>query len=585
MTGMKKRPLSDVSMRLRTFFANSSMTTQFVLPYLLLVTLPAVVLILFSYHLSEDRIQRSLLKSADETVVQVASNLSFQFQLMLNVGQTIASSGEVRTIMDRPPSQVIQDYHDAESIRRDFAEMSIVSQGLQLTLYVDDSKLYAREGVNFFPKEDFLSSHDVTENGYLMPGSMWKYEPPRGRLASRVTYSVPVYGKRDVTKVNAYVQVGMDYARVESLLASPALSAGSSFWVMDKNGQTVLSHGAEDSPSPTLTAKELEQDSGVVEQESCNYAYAKVLASEWYLVYLVEAGSLNDSGGYLQLMLTMLTMIIAFAVFFLIVILAMILFITNYYDKRLQSIAMSLRLPDISQGEMTLYDKTSNLNLLANNTGKLILRVRELTEQSVQDKLKAQMAELKALQWQINPHFLYNVLDTVNWSAIKRGDRDTSRIISLIAKYFRLVLGGGNSNVTLEQELEFCHVYLRIQTEINPGRFNFNIDTSGAARPVVLPKMTIQPFVENALIHGVLKLRDRPGEILVSVIQDEENTVIKVHDNGYGFDTGSLHTGGSSDGFGVQNVLDRLDLFLEQAPEINYTTNSSGTTVELIMRL
>ena len=583
MTAMKKRIFTDITERLRTFFANSSMTTQFVLPYLMLVTLPAVVFILFSYHLSEERIQRSLLKSADETVVQVASNLSFQFQLMVNVGQTIASSSEVRMIMDRPPVQVIEDYHDAESIRRVFSEMSIVSQGLKLRMYVDEFKLYAREGVNFFPKDDFLRSHDVTEKGYLLPDAMWKYEPAQGHWPSRVTYSVPVYGRRDVTKVNAYVQVGMDYSRLESLLASPELSTRASFWVLDSGGLTVLSHGSSDCPE--LSPEELEKSSGVVELESGNYAFARVQTSGWYLVYLVEAGSLQDSGGYLQLLLTMLTMIIAFAIFFLVVILAMILIITNYYDKRLQSIAMSLRLPDISQGEVTVYDKTSNLNLLANNTGKLILKVRELTEQSMQDKLKAQMAELKALQWQINPHFLYNALDTVNWAAIKRGDQDTSRIISLIARYFRLVLSGGNSNVTLEQELEFCQVYLQIQTEIDPGRFTFKIDSDRGLRPVVLPKMTVQPFVENALIHGVMKLRNRPGEMLVSVSQTDVNTIIKVSDNGYGFDTNRIIEGNSSEGFGIQNVLDRLKLFLECPPEINYISDSSGTTVELIIRL
>lgn len=582
---MKKRSFAYTLSRLRDFFANRNMTTQFVLPYFLLVTLPAVVLILFSYHLSEERIQRSLLKSAGETVVQVASNLSFQFQMMVNVGQTIASSGEVRAIMDQPPVSVIQDYHDAEDLRRIFAEMSIVSQGLRLTMYVDDYKLYAREGVNFLPKAVFLQDHPVTEKGYLLPGAMWKYEPPRKQAASRVTYSVPVYGKRDVTQVNAYVQVSLDYAQVERLLASLDLSAGTTFWVLDENGQAVVSHGAQDCPVPVLDPEELEEASGVAEREAGSYAFARVQASGWYLVYLVEAASLRDDSGYLQLLVTLLTMIIAFAFFFLVVILALILLITNYYDKRLHNIALSLRLPDISQNEARVYSKTSHLNLLANNTGKLILRVKELTEQSLQDKLKAQMAELKALQWQINPHFLYNALDTVNWAAIKRGDQDTSRIISLIARYFRLVLGGGNSNVALSQELEFCQVYLQIQTEIDPGRFTFYIDTSGLARPVVLPKMTVQPFVENALIHGVMKLRDRPGHISVSVSQDGEYTTVQVSDNGYGFEASRRRAGGGAEGFGIQNVADRLELFLGQPPQIRYVSGSEGTTVRLVMRL
>lgn len=583
---MKIRSLSSVLHRLKTFLANSNLTTQFVLPYLLLIILPVVSLILFSYHLSEKHIERSLLRSADDTVIQVASNLSFQLKQMVNAGQSIANSNEVRTIMDRPPAPVIQDYYDAEEIRTIFTETTLVSQGLHLSMYVEDYKLYAREGVNFLPKEAFIASHAVTDKGYLLPGSVWQYEPATEERPARITFSAPIYGKRDVTKVTAYLQVSIDYSRVKSLLSSLELSANGEFWVLDGSGQVVAAHCGEDSPAPELSPEDLALPGGAAESGGTYYAFARVKTSGWYLAYQVETGSLRDSDGYFQLLLSLLTMILVFAVFFLVVILAMILVITNYYDKRLQNIAHSLSSVDITQAESTVYKKTSNLNLLAHNTGKLILRVKELTEQSVQDKLAAQVAELKALQWQINPHFLYNALDTVNWAAIKRGDQDTSRIISLIAKYFRLVLGGGHSNVPLSQELEFCQVYLQMQTVIDPGRFTFSVDGSGLARDVVLPKMTVQPFVENALIHGVLKLQHRQGHIVVEVAQDDLSTTIRVSDNGVGFDASRLQLGaGDPEGFGVRNVYNRLELFLECPPELNYSSGSEGTTVEVHMKL
>ncbi len=555
---------------------------QFVLSYLLLIILPVAAIILFSYQLSEQHIERSLLRSAEDTVTQVASNLSFQLEQMMNVGQTIASADETRTIMERPPAQVIKDYYDAQKLRKTFTEAAIVTQGLRLSMYVEDYKLYAREGVYFFPKEMFAASHAVTDKGYLLPGSTWQCEPRLGEKPTSVTFSTPVYGKRDVTQVTAYMQVRMDYSRVEALLSSLELSAQGEFWVLDRSGQVVAARCGENASPPRLP----ELPGGTVEHDGTCYVFARVQASGWYLAYRAEMGSLRDSSGYFQLLLGMLTMIIVFAVFFLVVILVIILVITNYYDKRMQNIAHSLSSVDITQAESSVYKKTSNLNLLANNTGKLILRVKELTEQSVRDKLAAQMAELKALQWQINPHFLYNALDIVNWAAIKRKDQDTSRIISLIARYFRLVLGGGHSNVPLSQELEFCRVYLQIQTEIDPGRFAFSVDSSGMVRDVVLPKMTVQPFVENALLHGVMKLQRRQGHIRVEVEQSSEYTAIRVADNGVGFDTTRLQLeAGDPEGFGVRNVYNRLELFLGSPPELNYSSDSKGTTVEVRMKL
>ncbi len=155
-------------------------------------------------------------------------------------------------------------------------------------------------------------------------------------------------------------------------------------------------------------------------------------------------------------------------------------------------------------------------------------------------------AEIKALQANINPHFLYNTLDQLNWLAIERGDHDMSKMLELLGKMLRIGLSKGESIITIENELKYLDYYLRIQKIQLEERIDYKIKVPKPVQHYFIPKLTLQPFVENAIIHGFQD--GRKGTVYITIIEEPNHLMIKVIDNGVGFRTLSpnknkLHTG------------------------------------------
>ncbi len=197
----------------------------------------------------------------------------------------------------------------------------------------------------------------------------------------------------------------------------------------------------------------------------------------------------------------------------------------------------------------------------------MIHKIQELLDKVYEEQSNKRIAEIKALEAQINPHFLYNTLDAIKWTALFQKANNTAEMANMLSRLLHISLGRGNEVIPFEEELEHVKCYLGIQK----FRFNFNIDVNfnidEETMKLKVPKIILQPIVENSILHGLSdKLKGGIIEISSSINQDKVN--IEIIDNGCGFDINEnditkeskRKTGQSFSGIGIANVQERIKL-------------------------
>lgn len=221
-----------------------------------------------------------------------------------------------------------------------------------------------------------------------------------------------------------------------------------------------------------------------------------------------------------------------------------------------------------------MVSSTMEINELNEVYNQMVYRQNELTRVVHEKEVMQSRAELKALQSQINPHFLFNTLEAFYWSLEEKGDEEMARMVVAMSRLFRYIISSSQQDewVTMADELEHAERYLRIMQMRLGERMQWEIQLSDAVRNVHIPKLLIQPLVENAILHGI-ESKLGPGKIIVHVDSTEENLVrIEVRDDGPGMDESrlqsvihALHGGpavsNKGTGVGLINVHRRLKLY------------------------
>ncbi|WP_219836901.1 sensor histidine kinase [Paenibacillus sp. R14(2021)] len=174
-------------------------------------------------------------------------------------------------------------------------------------------------------------------------------------------------------------------------------------------------------------------------------------------------------------------------------------------------------------------------NLMVRRLRELISEVYQSEIDRQENALRTKEVELYALQTQINPHFLFNTLNMIRGKLLIAGDRENAKVIGLLAKSFRMMLKKGGQTIRLAEELEFIDSYLQIQRYRFGDKFNYTIDVNGDDLDVSVPKLCIQPLVENAVTHGV-ELSPDPSEIRITGRRENGKLLLTVQDNGGGIE-------------------------------------------------
>ncbi|MBQ2830430.1 MAG: sensor histidine kinase [Oscillospiraceae bacterium] len=236
-------------------------------------------------------------------------------------------------------------------------------------------------------------------------------------------------------------------------------------------------------------------------------------------------------------------------------------------------------------------DRRDEIGELTDSFNYMVDQIRTLINRVYREQLAQKNAEIESLQAQINPHFLYNALDSVNWMLIERGQTDISSIVVAMAKLMQYSMNTGASMVTLHEEYDNARNYLMVQKNRLEDQLEYELELDAAYENFHVPKLILQPLVENSIKHGVVG-SPHPCTVRVKTVCSDEYICITVSDNGVGMDGEKLAryrrllagTEEERRGIGIRNVARRLQLHFDGACEFS-VESSPDTGTALCLRI
>ena len=233
-------------------------------------------------------------------------------------------------------------------------------------------------------------------------------------------------------------------------------------------------------------------------------------------------------------------------------------------------------------------DGTKEITTLSNSFEHMVVRIQELMEHVRQEEITLKKTELKALQAQINPHFLYNTLDAIAWMCEDGKNEDAEEMVTALARLFRISISKGHELIPIEKEVEHAKSYLKIEKYRYKNQFTYSFEVEEECLPYFCNKITLQPIIENAIYHGVKQMIDE-GEIRIRIFQDGEDIVFQVEDNGVGMTEEQCQEilrkeAGDRTGIGIKNVNDRIKIYFGSNYGLQITSElDEGTCVTIRM--
>lgn len=229
---------------------------------------------------------------------------------------------------------------------------------------------------------------------------------------------------------------------------------------------------------------------------------------------------------------------------------------------------------------------TREVQNLSDSFGHMVGRIQQLMTTVREEEIDLRKTELKALQAQINPHFLYNTLDSIAWMCERGKNADAVQMVHALARLFRISISRGHELIPIEKELQHAEAYLQIQKYRYKNQFTYHFTVDEGCLHCLCNKITLQPIIENAIVHG-LDLMVDAGHIEITVRPDGGDILLIVADDGIGMEpeqVAALLQNEPSDrtGIGVKNVNDRLRIYF--GPEYGLSITSApyeGTTVTI----
>lgn len=323
-----------------------------------------------------------------------------------------------------------------------------------------------------------------------------------------------------------------------------------------------------------------------IDQEEFQVVTATFEKADWKVLSLTSTGQLKES------MYDTLGIVIAAIVLVMVILgVALSRILTGVVNPILR-LKGHIDLAD--EGHLSERAKVLNHNetgALSKSFNKMLDRIENLMGEVVNEQEEKRKYELQALQAQINPHFLYNTLDSIIWMAEAKNP-DVVPMTEALAKLFRISLNKGNEFIRIEDEMEHVRNYLVIQSMRYTDKFTYHIEINDEVRYCKTIKLIVQPIVENSIYHGIKKKRGK-GRIDILACRKDEKLCIRVRDDGNGMNEetcqailtkDSKFENSSGSGIGVKNVNERIQLYFGKEYGLRYTSVlGEGTTAELIL--
>ncbi|NSG39598.1 sensor histidine kinase [Blautia obeum] len=259
---------------------------------------------------------------------------------------------------------------------------------------------------------------------------------------------------------------------------------------------------------------------------------------------------------------------------------------SRIFTRKIEELTRNMDKVNHGSREVTVSsDSEDEVGILINSFRRMMDEINRLIDEVYVNKIALKEYELKALQAQINPHFLYNTLSMMNWMAIRSGQMDISKVTLALSTFYRTALSKGEDMVTIETCIRNMEAYLEIQLTMHDYNFTVEWDIDPDIKNEKMPKLLLQPVVENAIEHGIDEKEEGDKKLFLSFKGQGDDVEIIVRDNGTGMEQEKAETlvTYQAKGYGLKNVNDRIRLLYGEAYGIRiFSEPGEGTNV--IMR-
>lgn len=355
--------------------------------------------------------------------------------------------------------------------------------------------------------------------------------------------------------------------------------------VVDTDGMLISARDKEKVGTNVDFIPKMKEKSGTFSMDGRLYIYQKVSNWRFYVVSSVPMMELYKSS--------------IRTIFFMAFILLFLLTVSLLVVKRIISKVyrpldkVVRKMDDVASGSLKTRINVEHMGedftKLAVGFNSMMEEILVLMEQVKMEQHQIEQIRFNALQSQIQPHFLYNTLECIHWQAMVDGNEEISTLVKALAKYYRICLSGGHDVIPLKMELEHVRNYLIIQNMRYDDIIGSEFDVEEAAFDVMIPKLTLQPLVENSIYHGIKVKEGKTGSLFLKVRKRSSDVLITLADTGTGMsqqqiDEMNQHLSEYDDsfGYGVRNVNKRIELLYGEEYGLYYLRNESGgVTVEI----
>lgn len=377
-----------------------------------------------------------------------------------------------------------------------------------------------------------------------------------------VTIARTVYSERYQSDV--YVTVDLQFSTIAGYMEDVGIGQRGYSFIIDNEGRLVY-HPQQQLIFSGLKSEETQPLAALGDGVHADKNTIRVIKSlpqgDWRIVGVSFLDELVE-----QPRAAALRMIAAVVPGALAVLLALTLLISRLVSRPIVHLVSEMRAfeQDASGFVYTPVTGTSEINVLSGSFEHMTRRVQSLMEEVKTEEETLRKTELKALQAQINPHFLYNTLDSIQWMCEVGRTDDAVKMVGALARLFRISISRGADFIPIRKELEHAECYLLIQHFRYKNQFSYRIEIEDESiLDCLCSKITLQPLLENAILHGFGELIE-DGEIVISARADGSDIVLSVTDNGVGMDEQTCaHLLGTDTpgGIGLKNVNDRIRIY------------------------
>ena len=385
----------------------------------------------------------------------------------------------------------------------------------------------------------------------------------------------------------AWVALDLRFASISSYINNVGIGQHGYCFLMDESG--ILYH-----PQQQLIYSQLKSEDtdtlanlpdGTYSESNVIYVLQTVEGSPWRVVGVSYVDELVTSSLWENFWLLALA-----AAAVLLAALVSSIVISRALSRPLKGLSRAMRLFEKNADTFTYapVGGAREVQELSESFGHMVVKIQHLMETVRREEINLRKTELKALQAQINPHFLYNTLDSIAWMCEQGRNDEAVQMVNALAQLFRISISRGHELIPIRSELRHAESYLKIQKHRYKNQFSYRFDVDESCLDFLCNKITLQPIIENAIYHGINGLVDE-GEIVITLRADGSDVVFTVADNGVGMEEEQIqailrkerrdHTG-----IGIKNVNDRLKIYFGEGYGITIDSEPDvGTTVTIRM--